>query len=169
LQLRIIIKNTLDVYLDDVNPITKERTSDIYVKGWIGDQYDKMEKTDTHFRYSSLVTFSKLKLLSFRSRTGEGNFNFRFIFDFDYLISENKIVIQDNRFLSFGKTERKVDPILHLEVWDADFLTADDFIGELQIKLSEFVIGSKTSRGCENFSHDRETFNLFQIQVFTLS
>lgn len=51
LQLRIVIKNTLDVYLDDVNPITKERTSDIYVKGWIGDNYDKMEKTDTHYRH----------------------------------------------------------------------------------------------------------------------
>ena len=140
MQLRIIIKNTLDVYLDDVNPITKERTSDIYVKGWIADQYDKMEKTDTHFRFFSIIFLkflSKFKL-SFRSRTGEGNFSYRFIFDFDYLISENKIVIQDNRFLSFGKTERKVDPLLHLEVWDADFLTADDFIGELKIDLSNF-------------------------------
>ena len=98
------------------------------------------------------------------SRTGEGNFNYRFIFDFDYLISENKIVIQDNKFLSFGKVERKVDPILHLEVWDADFLTADDFIGEIQINLSSFVIGAKTAKGCENFTRDRETFNLFLVQ-----
>ena len=93
--------------------------------------------------------FPEIMSLLFRSRTGEGNFNFRFIFDFDYFIGENKIVIQDQKFLSFGKTERKVDPILHLEVWDADFLTRDDFIGELKLNLSDFIRGSKTSKGCD--------------------
>ncbi len=151
LQLRIVIKNTQDVYLDDVNPVTKERTSDIYVKGWIADQYDKTERTETHYS----------------SRTGEGNFNHRFIFDFEYLLVENKMVIKDNKFLSFGKTERKVDPILHLEVWDADFLTRDDFIGQLQLNLSSFMRGSKTAKGCDirnMLASGWEKFNLFEIQ-----
>lgn len=154
IHLRVIIKNTKDVYLDDVNPLTGERTSDIYVKGWIADQHDKTEKTDTHYR----------------SRTGEGNFNYRFIFEFDYLLGENKVITQDNKFLSFAKIERKSDPILNLQVWDADYLTADDFIGEIKLNLSEFLRGSKTSKGCQlDKIYDKEwgKINLFQTRQTT--
>ena len=70
-QLRIIIYNTKEVILDDVNPVTGEKTSDIYVKGniflkifaykfiwwndveiigFLCDKIDEAQKTDTHFR-----------------------------------------------------------------------------------------------------------------------
>ena len=49
-QLRIIIYNTKEVILDDVNPVTGEQTSDIYVKGFLCDKIDEAQKTDTHFR-----------------------------------------------------------------------------------------------------------------------
>lgn len=49
-QLRVNIYNTEDVILDDVNPLTGERSSDIYIKGYLADKKDEAQKTDTHFR-----------------------------------------------------------------------------------------------------------------------
>lgn len=74
-QLRVVIFNTKNVILDDVNLITGERKSDIYVKGFIGTD-SPAQKTDVHYR----------------SLDGEGNFNWRFVFDFDYLPQEKRIV-----------------------------------------------------------------------------
>ncbi len=73
-QLRVIIFRTEEVILDDVNPVTGERTSDIYIKGYINEQ--ESQNTDVHER----------------SLNGDGNFNFRFIFNFEYLPDESKIV-----------------------------------------------------------------------------
>jgi hypothetical protein len=36
--------------LDDVNPMTGEKTSDIYVRGFLCDLIEEAQKTDTHFR-----------------------------------------------------------------------------------------------------------------------
>jgi hypothetical protein len=52
LQLRVVIKNTKEVYLDDINPLNGERTSDIYVKGWLGEMRNNVEKTDVHYKVS---------------------------------------------------------------------------------------------------------------------
>lgn len=49
-QLRIIIFNTEDVVLDDVNPLTGEKTSDIYVKSFMCDKVNEAQKTDVHYR-----------------------------------------------------------------------------------------------------------------------
>lgn len=50
LQLRVIVFNTKDVILDDVNLVTGERKSDIYVKGYLGLD-TPAQKTDVHYRY----------------------------------------------------------------------------------------------------------------------
>ncbi|XP_077434597.1 fer-1-like protein 4 isoform X2 [Vanacampus margaritifer] len=71
-ELRVIIWNTDDVFLDDINPFTGNASSDIYVKGWIRGLEDDKQETDVHFN----------------SLTGEGNFNWRFVFRFDYLPTE---------------------------------------------------------------------------------
>lgn len=98
----MIIWNTDDVFLDDVNPFTGDPSSDIYIKGfgltvqpfhpsiirfsgpyscesfllsccsWIKGLDGDKQETDVHFN----------------SLTGEGNFNWRFIFRFDYLPTE---------------------------------------------------------------------------------
>jgi hypothetical protein len=73
-QLRVIILNTEEVILDDVNPLTGERSTDIYIRGYLNNE-DLAQKTDIHYR----------------SLTGQGNFNWRFIFDFDYLPAEELI------------------------------------------------------------------------------
>jgi hypothetical protein len=49
-ELRCIIWNTDDVVLDDVNILTGEASSDIYVKGWIKGPDDDMQQTDVHYR-----------------------------------------------------------------------------------------------------------------------
>lgn len=49
-QLRVIIYNTEDVVLDDVNPLTGEKTSDIYMRGFLCDKVSEAQKTDTHYR-----------------------------------------------------------------------------------------------------------------------
>lgn len=97
-QLRVIIKNTAKVLLDDLNPLTGERASDIYVRGFLcNEQLCTAQKTDVHYR----------------SLNGEGNFNWRFVFDFEYLPAENLIVYNEKRNLfSFTHTEVvKKDPV----------------------------------------------------------
>lgn len=49
-QLRIIIFNTKEVPLDDTNPITGEKTSDIYVKSYLCDKQNESQRTDVHYR-----------------------------------------------------------------------------------------------------------------------
>lgn len=75
-QLRVVILNTKDVILDDENPLTGEKSSDIYLKGYMCDRIAESQKTDIHYR----------------SLDGEGNFNWRFIYDFEYLPAEKRIV-----------------------------------------------------------------------------
>ncbi len=66
----------------------------------------------------------------YRSLTGDGNFNWRFIFNFDYLEIEEKIVFEakDNVF-QVGTTKKKISPRVIVRVYDADLLSADDFLG----------------------------------------
>ena len=49
-QLRIIIYNTEEVILDDVNPMTGEKTSDIYIKSFLCDKISESQSTDVHYR-----------------------------------------------------------------------------------------------------------------------
>lgn len=75
-ELRVIIWNTSDVILVDDAIFGGEKTSDIYVKGWLTE--DNKQQTDVHYRSSD----------------GKGSFNWRFIFPFDYFSSENCIVVK---------------------------------------------------------------------------
>uniref|UniRef100_A0A3Q2XY42 Fer-1 like family member 4 n=1 Tax=Hippocampus comes TaxID=109280 RepID=A0A3Q2XY42_HIPCM len=127
-ELRVIIWNTDDVFLDDVNPFTGAASSDIYVKGWIrGLEGDKQE-TDVHFN----------------SLTGEGNFNWRFVFRFDYLPTERSEESKE----SGGESEFRQPAVLTLQIWDYDRILANDFLGSLDLRLSEMVRGAKSSGKC---------------------
>jgi len=59
-ELRCIVWNTDDVILDDVNPLTGERSSDIYVKGYLKGPGEDLQHTDIHYRYMQLVQKGKL-------------------------------------------------------------------------------------------------------------
>lgn len=89
-QLRIVLNNVEDVTLDDVNPVTGERTSDIYVKGFLcNENLCTPQKTDIHYR----------------SFSGTGNFNWRFVFDFEYLPSEEVIIFHQKTNLFSSRIE----------------------------------------------------------------
>uniref|UniRef100_A0A4W6EMF3 Otoferlin a n=1 Tax=Lates calcarifer TaxID=8187 RepID=A0A4W6EMF3_LATCA len=119
-ELRVIIWNTDEVILEDDDYFTGEKSSDIFVRGWLKGQQEDKQDTDVHYH----------------SLTGEGNFNWRFVFPFDYLMAEEKI------------TEYKIPPRLTLQVWDADHFSADDFLGAIELDLNRFPRGAKTAKQC---------------------
>ncbi|XP_070843945.1 otoferlin isoform X16 [Chaetodon trifascialis] len=132
-ELRVIIWNTDEVILEDDDYFTGEKSSDIFVRGWLKGQQEDKQDTDVHYH----------------SLTGEGNFNWRFVFPFDYLMAEEKIVISKKESMfSWDETEYKIPPRLTLQVWDADHFSADDFLGAIELDLNRFPRGAKTAKQC---------------------
>ena len=161
-QLRVIIFNTKDVKLVDHDFITQRYTSDIFVKGWLGDQTDKAQKTDTHNRSSN----------------GEGNFNFRFIFDFDYSIAKRLIVTQRSGFFDYYQPVVESNPILHLELYDDVYVGSANLLGKLELNLLDLLPKAQKSSSCvliknnnqdknegnNDSSNNRRIINLFEIR-----
>uniref|UniRef100_A0A8C1WS62 Otoferlin n=1 Tax=Cyprinus carpio TaxID=7962 RepID=A0A8C1WS62_CYPCA len=132
-ELRVIVWNTDEVVLEDDDIFTGEKSSDIFVRGWLKGQQEDKQDTDVHYR----------------SLTGEGNFNWRFIYPFDYLQAEEKIVISKKESMfSWDETEYKIPARLNLQVWDADHFSADDFLGAIELDLNRFPRGAKTAKQC---------------------
>ncbi|XP_056419699.1 otoferlin isoform X6 [Hyla sarda] len=132
-ELRVIIWNTDEVILEDDDYFTGEKSSDIFVRGWLKGQQEDKQDTDVHYH----------------SLTGEGNFNWRFLFPFDYLMAEEKIVISKKESMfSWDETEYKIPARLTLQVWDADHFSADDFLGAIELDLNRFPRGAKTAKQC---------------------
>ncbi|XP_061482497.1 otoferlin isoform X2 [Rhineura floridana] len=132
-ELRVIVWNTDEVVLEDDDYFTGEKSSDIFVRGWLKGQQEDKQDTDVHYH----------------SLTGEGNFNWRYIFPFDYLAAEEKIVISKKESMfSWDETEYKIPARLTLQVWDADHFSADDFLGGIELDLNHFPRGAKTAKQC---------------------
>ncbi|KAL7873041.1 hypothetical protein AOLI_G00121120 [Acnodon oligacanthus] len=132
-ELRVIVWNTDEVVLEDDDIFTGEKSSDIFVRGWLKGQQEDKQDTDVHYH----------------SLTGEGNFNWRFIYPFDYLMAEEKIVISKKESMfSWDETEYKIPARLNIQVWDADHFSADDFLGAIELDLNRFPRGAKTAKQC---------------------
>ncbi|CAB1335532.1 unnamed protein product [Coregonus sp. 'balchen'] len=132
-ELRVIIWNTDEVILEDDDIFTGEKSSDIFVRGWLKGQQEDKQDTDVHYH----------------SLTGEGLFNWRFIYPFDYLQAEEKIVISKKESMfAWDETEYKIPARLNLQVWDADHFSADDFLGAIELDLNHFPRGAKTAKQC---------------------
>ncbi|XP_036066305.1 otoferlin isoform X6 [Oryzias melastigma] len=150
-ELRVIIWNTDEVILEDDDYFTGEKSSDIFVRGWLKGQQEDKQDTDVHYH----------------SLTGEGNFNWRFVFPFEYLVAEEKIVISKKESMfSWDETEYKIPPRLTLQVWDADHFSADDFLGAIELDLNRFPRGAKTAKQCSldmiRNEHELPTISIFK-------
>ncbi|CAB3993921.1 myoferlin-like isoform X2 [Paramuricea clavata] len=122
-ELRVIVWNTKDVYLQESN-LAGENMSDIYVKCWMAG-INKKQSTDTHYR----------------SLNGEGMFNWRMIFPFEYMDAEKLLLVKrKDHFWSLNKRAEKVRPQLGIQVWDNDLISKDDFIGSVVLDLENLPI-----------------------------
>ncbi|KAF1392079.1 hypothetical protein PFLUV_G00048790 [Perca fluviatilis] len=151
-ELRVIIWNADDVFLNDVNIFTGEPSSDIYVKGWIKGLEGEKQETDVHFN----------------SLTGEGNFNWRFVFRFDYLPTEKEVVYKKKEsFFSLEESEFRQPAVLTLQVWDYDRIAANDFLGSIELHLNDMVRAAKSSSKCTiKMAKDRASprFSIFRAK-----
>lgn len=119
--------------LDDVNPLTGERSSDIYVKSWVKGLEQDRQETDVHFN----------------SLTGEGNFNWRFVFRFDYLPTEREVSVRRKPGpFALEEAEFRQPAVLVLQVWDYDRISANDFLGSLELQLPDMVRGARDPEHC---------------------
>lgn len=121
-----------------------------------------------------------------RSLTGEGNFNWRFIYDFDYIHIEERIIYEKKEsILQIGTTVKRIPPRIIIRVYDADLISADDFLGLLSefcfylnkfyqilsgeciLNLTHLPIGAKNSNKCKAdmlFSPKHKAVNIFEVK-----
>ena len=86
----------------------------------------------------------QLLCLDCRSLSGEGNFNWRFVFPVEYLKAEEKIVMKRKEHtFSVEEKEEKSRAALTVQVWDADLVSADDYLGKGPFKPNDNGIESK--------------------------
>ncbi|CAH8649333.1 unnamed protein product [Heterobilharzia americana] len=147
-ELRVIVWNTAEVKLTDTSLFSSERSSDIYVKGWIKGVGIDDQKTDVHYR----------------SLSGEGNFNWRFIFPFDYIKAEDRIIYPIKGTFDIEPHMMKANCELTLQVWDADIITRDNFIGSITMRLSSIPRCAKTAKSCglHQLEADCPKFSMFK-------
>ena len=119
--------------LDDTQVVTGNKSSDIYIKGWLNGLEDDKQRTEVHLN----------------SYNGEGNFNWRFVFEFDYLVAEQKVVVNKKQnFWNLDKEELQLPPVLNLQIWDNDKFSLDDFLGEMSMNLNSIVRPVKSAEKC---------------------
>uniref|UniRef100_A0A6I8S929 C2 domain-containing protein n=1 Tax=Xenopus tropicalis TaxID=8364 RepID=A0A6I8S929_XENTR len=146
--LRVIVWNTKDVKLDDVN-VLGEEMSDIYVKGWLLGNEDDKQRADVHYR----------------SLDGEGNFNWRFVFPFDYLSTEQQCIVSKKEHVwSLDETEIKLPPKLNIQIWDNDKFSRDDYIGCIELDLNKVIMPATEPEKCslKLMGTPTETASLFK-------
>ena len=152
-QLRLTIWNTSDVELNDENFITGRENLGHLCQGldsgrerrWSTDRYS-LPVSDFEGRLSKA---SPVFCWVRRSLTGEGNFNWRFLFDFNYLEIEEKIVHEKRDSLfQVGNVTKKIPPRIIIRVYDADLLSADDFLGQFFVLRSSALTWKVFSGEC---------------------
>ncbi|KAM7542103.1 hypothetical protein Aperf_G00000009480 [Anoplocephala perfoliata] len=147
-ELRCIVYDTADVVLNDTSLFSKEKSADIYVRGWILGVGVDDQKTDVHYR----------------SLSGEGNFNWRFVFPFNYMRYEDRVVFSQKKTFDLDPTEVKMPADLTLQIWDSELVRSDKFLGSIALKLSKMPRPSKTPAACglHQLEPSCPTFSLFE-------
>ncbi|XP_030572579.1 fer-1-like protein 6 isoform X1 [Drosophila novamexicana] len=142
-EVRVVVKNLRGIQFGDKN-IFGKLMSDIYVIGWCQDA-NKYQATDIHYR----------------SFAGEAAFNWRMIFALKYAPNEDMMVIRRKGGLQGEEIELKRPPIIYLQIWDKDVVTRDEYLGALEVNLSNLPLPYHTERSCQPFPRTRQRINLF--------
>ncbi|XP_049946409.1 otoferlin-like [Schistocerca serialis cubense] len=116
---------------------------------WVPEQ--KPQSTDVHYR----------------SLNGEAMFNWRFVFPLCYLPGERRLLVQHRSGPMLGRsTRRTAPPRLHLQVWDSDHFSPDDFLGAVTLNLWQLPVGAPSAKQCSLAMLERgaPTVNLFRAR-----
>lgn len=126
--------------------------------GWVRSRFQLGPGTDAHPSACTLPDSSWVKGLEpdkqetdvhFNSLTGEGNFNWRFVFRFDYLPTEREVSIRRRPGpFALEEAEFRQPAVLVLQVWDYDRISANDFLGSLELQLPDMVRGARGPELC---------------------
>ncbi|KAM6180290.1 fer-1-like protein 5 [Erethizon dorsatum] len=160
-ELRCVVWKTAQVDLVD-EALSREKMSDIYIKGWLFGLEKDMQKTDIHYH----------------SVTGEATFNWRFIFTMDYLAAERMCIESQKDYIwNLDPTSTKFPARLIIQIWDNDTFSSDDFLGVLELDLSDMPRPARHAKQCSLrmldaepkwpylFPHER--FSLFKKKTVT--
>ncbi|XP_026848839.1 otoferlin [Drosophila persimilis] len=142
-EVRVVVKNLRGIQAGDRNVFGK-LMSDLYVTGWCQD-IDKRQSTDIHYR----------------SFTGDAAFNWRMIFPMMYSPNEDMMVFRRRGGL-FEEIEIKRPPVIYLQIWDRDFITRNEYLGALELNLSNMPMPYETEAHCQPYPNQRKRLNLFQ-------
>ncbi|XP_072807511.1 fer-1-like protein 5 isoform X3 [Vicugna pacos] len=160
-ELRCVIWRTAHVDLKR-NSLSNEKISDIYVKGWLFGLEKDTQKTDIHYH----------------SLTGEGIFNWRFIFTLDYLAAEQVCVLSQKDYIwSLDPTMMTFPARLIIQIWDNNIFSSDDFLGVLELDLSDMPFPARHAKLCSIRMMDADPkwphflqykhFSLFKMKTVT--
>ncbi|XP_022212778.2 otoferlin [Drosophila obscura] len=142
-EIRVVVKSLRGIQAGDRNVFGK-LMSDLFVTGWCQD-IDKRQSTDIHYR----------------SFTGDAAFNWRMIFPMMYSPNEDMMVFRRRGGL-FEEIEIKRPPVIYLQIWDRDVITRNEYLGALELNLSNMPMPYETEGQCRAYAKQRKRLNLFQ-------
>ncbi|CAH2035070.1 unnamed protein product, partial [Iphiclides podalirius] len=147
-ELRVIILNVNDIKLNDED---NKKSSDIYVRAWIGS-VEQVQHTDVHYIYQG----------------GVCNFNWCMVFNFQYQHAEGKLVTKEKG--PFTEVEERIPPVLIVQVLDGDSTSSDDFLGNelgsLHLNLNSMPRGVNLVQTCTLDSMEKtKKISLFGLRT----
>ncbi|KAK4314305.1 hypothetical protein Pmani_014456 [Petrolisthes manimaculis] len=117
--LRVVVYNVFDAPLQETSVVSREKMSDVYVKGWLQGTND-VQKTDIHYRCMD----------------GDANFNWRLLFPVEVIEAEQVMLVEYKEHpWSLTSTQLRRPPHLTLQLWDNDLISRDDYLSETTLDL----------------------------------
>lgn len=75
--------------------------------------------------------------------------------------SASQMVIRRKGGLQGEEIEIKKPPIIYFQVWDKDVLSKDEFLGALELNLSDLPVPYTSDGRCKPFPNSHQRINLF--------
>lgn len=75
--------------------------------------------------------------------------------------SASQMVIRRKGGLQGEEIEIKKPPLIYFQVWDKDVLSKDEFLGALELNLSDLPMPYTSEGRCKPFTNSHQRINLF--------